>query len=194
MPLNQKCRFNLSASLVCLILSMVMSICAGYYATGKAGPYVGDLLLDNIPRYDVSILHTYLASIFWIFLFVYLIKKRDQLAFVFITLSLFLIIRSAFVVMTHLGPPSNFLTEPVWPMSLYIHQGDLFFSGHAGAPFLFAILYWQNIVIRYLCLMASFLFGTLVLLGGIHYSIDVFASFFMAHSIYHISHRYFLIK
>ena len=53
---------------------MVMSICAGYYATGKAGPYVGDLLLDNIPRYDVSILHTYLASIFWIFLFILLLN------------------------------------------------------------------------------------------------------------------------
>jgi hypothetical protein len=194
MPPNQKCRLTLSTSITGLIFSMLVSICAGYYATEKAGPYVGDLLLDNIPRYDVSILHTYLASIFWILLFFYLIKKRDQLAFIFSALSLFLIIRSAFVVMTHLGPPTNFLAEPVWPASLYIHQGDLFFSGHAGAPFLLALLCWNNIVIRYLCLGASLVFGCIVLLGGIHYSIDVFASFFIAHSIYHISRRYLLIQ
>ena len=63
---------------------------------------------------------------------------------------------------------------------------DLFFSGHTGLPFLLALIFWENKKLRFLFLGFSVLFAVVVLLGHLHYSIDVFAAYFITYTIFHI--------
>jgi membrane-associated phospholipid phosphatase len=90
-----------------------------------------------------------------------------------------------------MGAPENLLELPKDMTSLYIYHGDLFFSGHVGGPFLFGLIFWHDKMLRLICLIAAAFFSIVVLLGGIHYSIDVFASYFIAHSIFTLSKKIF---
>jgi prolipoprotein diacylglyceryltransferase len=47
------------------------------------------------------------------------------------------------------------------------------------------------VYIRTLFLAASVVFGVIVLLSHLHYSIDVFSAFFITYSIYHIAIKLF---
>jgi membrane-associated phospholipid phosphatase len=69
--------------------------------------------------------------------------------------------------------------------------GDLFFSGHTGLPFLMALIFWNHPRLRYTFIAASLIFGTSAILGHYHYSIDVFAAYFITYSIFHIARTMF---
>lgn len=159
-------------------------ILASRYATRVAGPAVGDLLLDHLPLLDVTVLHVYAATLFWVGILVYLLRHPAYLPFTLKTTAVFLGTRAFFVVLTHLGPPPNLLRIPADLTALYVYRGDLFFSGHAGGPFLFALILQRHRMVHGICLAATGLFSGIVLLGHVHYSIDVFASLFIAHSIH----------
>jgi membrane-associated phospholipid phosphatase len=54
-----------------------------------------------------------------------------------------------------------------------------------------ALILWDNRLLRYIFLCASVVFGVVVLLGHLHYSIDVFAAFFITYGIYQIATKLF---
>ena len=54
-----------------------------------------------------------------------------------------------------------------------------------------ALVYWREKYLRYIFLVWSVFFGAVVLLGHFHYSIDVFAAFFITFTIYHIAIYFF---
>jgi hypothetical protein len=64
---------------------------------------------------------------------------------------------------------------------------DSFFSGHTGMPFLGALVFWDDKLVRWVYILASIFFAIVVLLGHLHYSIDVFSAFFITYSIYRIA-------
>jgi membrane-associated phospholipid phosphatase len=69
--------------------------------------------------------------------------------------------------------------------------GDLFFSGHTGLPFLIALIYWDHKTYRIIFITLAAIFGSVALMGHLHYSIDVFAAFFITYAIYHIAMQIF---
>jgi len=170
-----------------LIASFFIMNHAGNYATKMAEIPVGDIVLDNLIIRDVSFFHVQIAIFFWVLFTVYMLTKPSFIPFIIKTISLFLLVRSAFICMTHLGVPSNKLVIPDDVSSLVLFNGDLFFSGHVGAPFLMMLVFWQEKVVRYVCLSASIIFAYIVLVGHIHYSIDVFAAPFITYSIFNLS-------
>ena len=119
------------------------------------------------------------------------LARLDRLPFVLEAIALFVAIRSLFLTLTHIAP---FPTRMVFDSSLFARLdfgGDLFFSGHAGLPFLLALLFWDHVRLRCYFLALSVLFAAVVLLGHLHYSIDVASAYFITFGIYHIALKLF---
>jgi len=175
-----------------LVASLIVNYYAGIYATKEASNYVTDILLDNLPVYNMSLVFIQGSSLFFLFIVVVLFLKPKRLPFVIKASALFVIIRSIFVIMTHIGPfPGQIPFTYSRLLEKITFGGDLFFSGHTGLPFLMALIFWQNKKLRYTFLIISAVFAVSVILGHLHYSIDVFAAFFITYTIFVISRKYF---
>lgn len=170
-----------------LAVSLVANFYAGVYATEQAGNAVTDIVLSNIPVFDVDGFFVYGAIAFWIFVAVLTFIEPKKIPFTVKSIALFTLIRALFITLTHIGP---FPSQAVISSNLinkFSFGGDLFFSGHVGLPFLLALVFWNNIKLRYIFIASSVLFGLVVLLAHFHYSIDVLSAYFITYTIFHIA-------
>lgn len=156
---------------------------------------VGDLILDNIPTIDLNFFYTVGIYVIIVSLLAYTAFHPAIVPFGLKTFAIFILVRSFFIVLTHIGPPEGYfaLAGPDYDshvMQKFFYLNDLFFSAHTGIPFL-AFLYLRGHLIRYFYLIASFVMGATVLLMHVHYSIDVFGAYFITYSIYHLSDSVF---
>jgi len=179
-------------SLFFLIASLGFNYFAGQYADLSASNSVTDIILDHIPVFNVDFLFIYGFGIFLVFVLFLIIIEPKRLPFVFKSLALLIAIRSFFVVLTHIAPLSSI---PSADMGAIVRRltfsADLFFSAHTGIPFLFALIFWKHQILRLVFLGFSVFFGVIVLLGHLHYSIDVFAAYFITFTIYSIAKKIF---
>jgi hypothetical protein len=92
------------------------------------------------------------------------------------------------MVMTHIAPPANALYIQGEDIFHRISSGDdLFFSAHTGLPFLLTLIFWNEKYLKYFFLFSTLVGGTAVLLGHLHYSIDVFSAVFITFGVFQIS-------
>jgi len=174
------------------ILSLLANHFASIYANMRASNYVTDILLDNLPVVDVDGILIYGTILFFIFVVGCLIAEPKRTPFVLKSAGLFYLIRSVFIMLTHLGPvPDQTPIEIGNILDRIISGNDFFFSGHTGLTFLIALIFWDEKWIRNVALFTCMIFSIGVLLGHLHYSIDVFAAFFITYSILHIAKRMF---
>jgi hypothetical protein len=174
------------------LLSLAINHISSIYVDKKAGSYVQDILLDNLPVVNVDFIINEGVFLFGIIVVLFLIVHPKYFPFTLKSLALFIFIRSIFTTFTHLGPaPSQTYLDPD-DILIRINAGkDMFFSGHTGMPFLLALIFWDNKLMRYLSILASAVFGISVLLGHVHYSIDVFAAYFITYAIFNIALKVF---
>lgn len=161
----------------------------GYTATHISGA-VSDIFLDNLPVMNVDWIFFESAIVLSAFIIALGLYKPNRLPFMLKSVALFIAIRSFFMILTHLAPPLGAATVPSGNILERLAAGsgkDLFFSGHTGVPFLMALLFWHNKYLRMVFLLAALFFGVAVLLGHLHYSIDVFSAFFITYGIFHLS-------
>ena len=183
---------SVGISILFLILSFFINFYAGSYATKSASNSVTDIVLSNIRVYDVDAIFIYGPIIFWIFIAILLLIEPKRIPFTLKSIALFTIIRAIFISLTHIGPfPTALIIDPNKIMEKFAFGGDLFFSGHTGLPFLMALVFWNIKPLRYMFLFLSVMFGVVVLLGHIHYSIDVLSAFFITYTIFHICNYLF---
>ena len=194
--LNWKFFRSFLVALLFLAVGVAVTYFAIVYATDKASNSVTDIILSNIPVFDVDGLFVYGPVVFWVvtILSVFLFKPKS-LPFALKAASLFLVIRSVFVSVTHIGPfPTHIALSPFSPsafFSVFTSGSDLFFSSHTGLPFLMALIFWDNKRMRWFFLAASVFFGVIVLLAHEHYTIDVLGAFFITYTIYHLATKFF---
>ncbi|HEY5383309.1 MAG TPA: phosphatase PAP2-related protein, partial [Candidatus Paceibacterota bacterium] len=154
---------------------------------------VTDLVLSNVRVFDVDALFVYGAAALVVFIIVVLLLNPKQIPFTLYSLAIFFLTRAAFISLTHVGPfpthtPIQFTSGiGIFLSRVFLVGDDLFFSAHTGVPFLMALVFWRQPLLRYIFLAASAFFGAIALLGHIHYSIDVASAFFIAFGIYHIT-------
>lgn len=173
---------------VLLGLSLVANYFAGIYATEQASNAVTDLLLNILPVVDVS--HAFINGpiVLLVFVLVLFVEDPKRIPFGLKAIALFYAIRSFSIILTHLGPPlPSDIFQENYLIKGFSFGGDLFFSGHTGLPFLMALFFWDHKIWRGIFVLASFVFGAVVLLGHLHYSVDVFSAFFITYGIYHIA-------
>ena len=140
-------QFALSAllGLVFLAASLTINYYANLYAIKKAGNSVGDILLNILPVVNTNIIFFEGAVVFLIFLFILMVYEPKGLPFAIKSVALFAVIRSFFIVLTHFGPdPTRAPFDDDAFLAIFTSSSDLFFSGHTGLPYLFALIFWRQ--------------------------------------------------
>lgn len=188
---NKQFVFSSIFGLFLLIFSLLVNYWAGSYATEKASNPVTDIILSNIPIFDVANIFVYGLFALIIFTIYITLIKPERIPFILKSVAIFILIRSVFISLTHIGPYHNIILINVDILKSFTSGGDLFFSGHTGFPFLMALIFWQKKNLRYLFIALSVVFGIVALLGHYHYTIDVLSAFFITFGIYHISIKIF---
>jgi len=151
-----------------LISALAINNRVSTYVDHVHGPAVGDLILDNIPIYDLNFLFFWVVLIFWVSNIIYRLIFPREFSFILVSLAVF-------------GPPENLLVTPD-ELSYYSFNADMFFSGHVGAPFFYALITGIKKV-KWIAIIYSIAMVVIVLMSHGHYSIDIFASFLIAHSL-----------
>ncbi|HEX9503679.1 MAG TPA: phosphatase PAP2-related protein [Patescibacteria group bacterium] len=175
------------------ILALVINYFASMYAAERVSHPVTDIILSNVPVKNVNQIIIYTTLVLLIIGLRALIKNPKMIPYVLKSLALFIVIRAVFITLTHLGPfaPQLALSSNLIASVGLGGAGDLFFSGHTGMPFLLALVFWEHKPLRVVFLAGSLILGVSVLLGHLHYSIDVLAAYFITYTIFHLSKIFF---
>jgi len=190
---NQAFVLSVILSAFMLIGSLVVNFYAGMYATEKASNAVTDIILNNIPVYDVDWIFIYGPLILWIFVGILCLHEPKRIPFILKSTALFILIRSVFISLTHIGPFPEQLAIDYSSRVIrdFTFGGDLFFSAHTGLPFLMALAFWKHRNWRIFFIATAILFGIVVLLAHVHYSIDVLSAFFITYAIFDLAKHFF---
>jgi len=180
------------------VLFLSLSIFFNHYAQAftvtHASNSVKDIILDNLPAKNVGDIFLEGMLIFITFVTLLSLYKPSRIPFVLKASALFIFTRAIFITLTHLAPPANMISlhaASFWERMISGNGDDFFFSAHTGFPYLMALIFWENKTLRWLFLATSVFFGGAVLLGHLHYSIDVFSAFFITYGIFNIAKRVF---
>ncbi|MFA6521752.1 MAG: phosphatase PAP2-related protein [Candidatus Gracilibacteria bacterium] len=193
---DTKFKASLFAAAGILLIAYYVNYRAALYTNSIPVLSVGDLILDNIPTIDLSFMFTFgIYAVALVVVLYPLIFKPEILPFTAKTVAAFILIRAFFISLTHLGAPANFFQLPQLDdqpgMFKLFYMNDLFFSGHTGFPFLAALLFWENKILRFSMIAMSVAQSFTVLFMHVHYSIDVFSAFFITYSIFAVSDKIF---
>lgn len=188
---DKKFLFSFLSSLLLLGISLIVQFLVSGYVTRVGGGSVTDVILSNTRVYDVGGIFVWGSVILTIIGIFIIFRRPNYLPFVIKSIAIFTLIRSVFVSLTHISPfPTHALINSTF-FSSEAFRGiftgnDLFFSGHTGIPFLLALIFWENKILRIIFLSFSIMFAVVVLLGHLHYSIDVLSAYFITFTIFHI--------
>jgi hypothetical protein len=157
------------------------------------GVQLTDVVLENLPRYDVSfyvfiLLYT---TVFYNYLFLAAYPKILEIFLFFYATSLLL--RFTLLSLISLEPPIGHivLLDPFLMKSTYndlVITKDLFFSGHMVAM-LCAYYTIPNRTLKLLYLIGSLVIGILLLIQHIHYVIDILGAVIAVYLLYRIYFR-----
>ncbi len=178
----------LALAFAAFVASWFVNYYAIVFSTAYASNKVADLILSNVPVFHVADLFVYGTFVCAAIAALILIAHPKRLPFALFAIALFWFIRSGFVLLTHIAPFESSVASDFGPAIVAMFfGGDLFFSAHTGMPFLGALLFWRERGIRNFYLLSAAFFACVVLLGHLHYSIDVASAFFITYSIYHLA-------
>lgn len=184
--------FSFLSGVILLGISLVTQFFINGYVTRSVSESVTDIVLSNTRVYDVGSIFVW-GSVLLVFVALFAgLRQLNYMPFAMKSIALFTFIRSVFISLTHISPfPARAVIDSVFfnkeAFSGIFTGNDLFFSGHTGLPFLLALMVWNlDKKLRYVFLSFSIIFAIVVLLGHLHYSIDVLSAFFITYSIFHI--------
>jgi membrane-associated phospholipid phosphatase len=155
-----------------------------YMSEGKTLPMLSDLILDNIPYMEVSLIYD-LFCLFPIFLvMIYTIHKKeyDRLPFFFVLSGIFYIIRGAFIVLTPFGNPPMFTGSDALFNGFSKYELGVYPSGHTGNVFLMYLLVKDKFYKKLILACAVIVIAALFLSRG-HYSIDILSGLVFSYAI-----------
>lgn len=177
------------------LIALVLDYIAGTYTERIANvKEVNDLILDYVPAINLSFIFVWLFLFVIVVIIIYpLIFKPSKIHYYLGMFGSFVLIRSIFITLTHLKTPAEAvpIVFPFYADKLFF-LNDMFFSGHTGLPFLgYLLTRKENKPLSYFFLVSSIVLAATSILTHRHYSIDVFAAFFITYGIYVIANKIF---
>lgn len=163
-----------------------------YMSEGKTLPMLSDLILDNLPVFDVALVYDIFCLIPIILVLTYFIHEKDynRIPFFLLMGGLFYIVRGIFIVLTPFGNPPMFNGSDPFFHGFANYELGVYPSGHAGNVFLMLLLV-KNTGYKWIigfCLIVVIL--ALFLAHG-HYSIDILSGIFFAYAIRSFGEKHF---
>jgi hypothetical protein len=162
-----------------------------YMDQGKTLPMLSDLILDNLPVFDLSLIYDILCLVIFLIVGIYIVHRKDynRLPYILLLCGIFFIIRGIFIVLTPFGNPPEFQgSDPLFNGWSKFELG-VYPSGHVGNSFLLLLLVNDKMykLILTFCLLG--IIFALFLSHG-HYSIDILSGFFFAYAIRAFGDKY----
>jgi hypothetical protein len=163
-----------------------------YLSEGKTLPMLSDLILDNLPVVDVSLIYDIISLIPIILAIVYIFHKKDynRIPFFLLMIGIFYIVRGIFIVLTPFGNPPMFNGSDPLFHGFANYELGVYPSGHAGNVFLLMLLVkdrgYKWIIGTCLVIVICALF-----LAHGHYSIDILSGIFFAYAIRAYGEKHF---
>lgn len=163
-----------------------------YISAGKTLPMLSDLILDNLPVINVSLIYDLFALFPIIVTLTYIFHKKDfnRIPFFLLLIGLFYIVRGIFIVLTPFGNPPQFNGSYPLFHGFANYELGVYPSGHVGNVFLLFLLVNDRVYkwIIGICLIIVVL--ALFLAHG-HYSIDILSGLFFSYAIRSYGIRHF---
>jgi hypothetical protein len=162
-----------------------------YMSEGKTLPMLSDLILDNLPVIDVSLIYDIFCLIPILLILIYVVHKKDynRVPFFLLMSGLFYIVRGIFIVLTPFGNPPMFNGSDPLFNGFSKYELGVYPSGHAGHVFLLLLLVRNNGYKLLIALCLIIVIFSLFLAHG-HYSIDIFSGLFFSYAIKAFGEKY----
>jgi membrane-associated phospholipid phosphatase len=151
---------------------------------GKTLPMLSDLILDNLPFYNVSFFYDLFSAITVIIVIIYIIHKKDyrSIPFFLVMIGILELLRGIFIVLTPMGNPPLFNGSNSIFNGFSKYELGVYPSGHAGCGFLYFLMVkdkWYRWIIFFCLIIVT----VTLLLAHAHYSIDILSGFIFAYAI-----------
>ena len=162
-----------------------------YMEHGKTLPMLSDLILDNLPVIDLSLIYDILCLVILGIVGIYIVHKKDynRLPYFMVLSGLFFIVRGIFIVLTPFGNPPEFMGSDPLFNGWSKYELGVYPSGHVGNSFLMILLVNDRIYKYFLTFFLVIIILALFLSHG-HYSIDILSGFFFAYAIRAFGDKY----
>ncbi len=162
-----------------------------YMIEGKTLPMLSDLILDNLPLLEVSIIYDLFCLVIFAVVIIYVIHRQDykRLPYILLLCGIFYIVRGVFIVLTPFGNPPEFNGSDALFNGFSKFELGVYPSGHTGDSFLLLLLVNDKIYKYILWFCLSVIVISLFLAHG-HYSIDILSGFIFAYAIKTFGEKY----
>jgi hypothetical protein len=182
--------------LLALILGNELNFASQTYlynsiSEGKTLPELSDLILDNLPFFNVSLIYDLFSAVTVIIVIIYIIHRKDYMSipFFLVMIGILELLRGIFIVLTPMGNPPLFEGTNSLFNGFSKYELGVYPSGHAGCGFLYFLMVkdkWYKWII-FFCL--AIVIVTLFFAHA-HYSIDILSGLIFAYAIYSFGERH----
>lgn len=191
--LNPKFYFGVMVLVAGIQLNFVsQTYLHNYMQEGKTLPVLSDLILDNLPYWDVDYLYDIfsLVSLFTFFTWVIHMREYRKVPYFLILCGTFHIVRGVFIVLTPFGNPPMFDGTQGMFNGFSKYELGVYPSGHTGIAYMYFILakhkHYRAVLLGSVLVIVAALF-----LSRGHYSIDILSGVFFAFAIKAYGDKYF---
>lgn len=163
-----------------------------YMSAGKTLPMLSDLILDNLPFYNVSLIYDVFCLVPIFLVLLYFVHKKDynRIPLFLLMTGIFYIVRGIFIVLTPFGNPPMFNgSDPLFHGFSNFELG-VYPSGHVGNVFLMFLLV-KDKGYKWLILICLAVVVTALFLARGHYSIDILSGLFFSYAIREFGEKHF---